>query len=110
MASYRKNIRLHLKPYLGAVPLRTLTTARIDTVYRELERSGRRDHKGKRRGRAAVCRCPVIGVGRREDDSMVAVGIDSHKHVHVAVAVDDDGRPIGKPLTVKNDAILIISC
>ena len=51
VASYRKNIRLHLKPYLGAVPLRTLTTARIDTVYRELERSGRRDHKGERSGR-----------------------------------------------------------
>ena len=30
VASYRKNIRLHLKPQLGAVPLRSLTTARID--------------------------------------------------------------------------------
>ena len=50
VASYRKNIRLHLKPYLGAVPLRSLTTARIDALYRELERSGRRDHKGERTG------------------------------------------------------------
>jgi integrase len=50
VASYRKNIRLHLRPYLGAVPLRSLTTARIDAVYRELERSGRRDHKGERTG------------------------------------------------------------
>jgi transposase len=40
---------------------------------------------------------------------MVTVGIDPHKHVHVAVAVMDDGRPIGKPLTVKNDALLIIT-
>ena len=40
---------------------------------------------------------------------MVAVGIDSHKHVHVAVAVGDDGRPVGKPLTVKNDTMLIIT-
>ncbi len=56
VASYRKNIRLHLKPYLGAVPLRTLTTARIDTVYRELERSGRRDHKGERSGRLLSAR------------------------------------------------------
>ena len=40
---------------------------------------------------------------------MVTVGIDPHKHVHVAVAVSDDGRPIGKPLTVKNDALLIIT-
>ena len=40
---------------------------------------------------------------------MVTVGIDPHKHVHVAVAVRGDGRPIGKPLAVKNDALLIIT-
>jgi transposase len=40
---------------------------------------------------------------------MVTVGIDPHKHVHVAVAVGDDGGAIGKPLTVKNDALLIIT-
>ena len=38
---------------------------------------------------------------------MVTVGIDPHKHVHVAVAVDADGRRISRPLTVKNDALLI---
>ncbi|MGP3966028.1 IS110 family transposase [Nonomuraea sp. 3N208] len=40
---------------------------------------------------------------------MVTVGIDPHKHVHVAVAVGADGRRIGKPFTVKNDALLIIA-
>jgi transposase len=40
---------------------------------------------------------------------MVTVGIDPHKHVHVAVAVRDDGRPIGKPLTARNDALLIVT-
>jgi transposase len=40
---------------------------------------------------------------------MVTVGIDPHKHVHVAVAVGDDGRPVGKPLTIKNDALLIVT-
>jgi hypothetical protein len=50
MASYRKSIRLHLKPYLGAVPLRTLTTVRIDAVYRQLEARRRRDHKGAETG------------------------------------------------------------
>src|SRR5204862_2606395 len=40
---------------------------------------------------------------------MVTVGIDPHKHVHIAVAVRGDGRPIGTPLTVKNDALLIIT-
>lgn len=38
---------------------------------------------------------------------MVTVGIDPHKHVHVAVAIGADGRPIGKPLTVKNGPQLI---
>ncbi|WP_040925902.1 hypothetical protein [Saccharomonospora marina] len=38
---------------------------------------------------------------------MVTVGIDPHKHVHVAVAVNAQGRRLGKPLTVKNDAFMI---
>ncbi len=50
VASYRKNVRLHLAPYIGGVPLAQLTTARIDAMYRELERSGRRDHKGDAAG------------------------------------------------------------
>jgi integrase len=45
VASYRKNIRLHLKPGLGAVPLANLTVARINALYRGLEQSGRVDHK-----------------------------------------------------------------
>src|SRR5262249_41014792 len=45
VASYRKNVRLHLAPHIGAVPLASLTTARIDALYRQLERGGRADHK-----------------------------------------------------------------
>jgi integrase len=45
VASYRKNVRLHLAPHLGALPLASLTTARIDALYRQLERGGRADHK-----------------------------------------------------------------
>lgn len=45
IASYRKNIRLHLVPYIGSVPLNKLTTERIDRLYRELERGGRADHR-----------------------------------------------------------------
>src|SRR5258708_27552042 len=41
---------------------------------------------------------------RWEDLLMLTVGIDPHKHVHVAVAVDADGRRIGRTLTVKTDA------
>jgi hypothetical protein len=41
LASYRKNIRLHIKPYVRNVPLAQLTTARIDAMCRKLETSGR---------------------------------------------------------------------
>jgi integrase len=45
VASYRKNVRLHIKPRIGTVPLAALTTERINALYRELERSGRADHR-----------------------------------------------------------------
>ena len=45
IASYRKNIRLHIAPALGTLPLAALTTERIDRLYRELERGGRADHR-----------------------------------------------------------------
>jgi integrase len=48
MASYRKNIRLHVKPYIGDVPIGSLTSARLTKLYRELETSGRRNQKGER--------------------------------------------------------------
>jgi integrase len=49
-ASYRKNVRLHVEPYIGAVPLASLTSARLSALYRELETSGRRDQEGRRTG------------------------------------------------------------
>jgi integrase len=45
VASYRKNVRLHIKPYLGSVPLASLTGPRITALYRQLEAGGRADHK-----------------------------------------------------------------
>lgn len=44
-ASYAKNVRLHLKPQLGDIPLARLTGTRISALYRDLERDGRQDHK-----------------------------------------------------------------
>lgn len=44
-ASYEKNVRLHLKPHIGGVQLQSLTGARLSALYRELEKSGRQDHK-----------------------------------------------------------------
>ncbi len=51
IASYRIIIRCHVKPYIGDVPLASLTTARLDALYRQLEREGRRDTKGELAGK-----------------------------------------------------------
>lgn len=45
VSSYAKNVRLHLKPSIGAVQLQNLTGARISALYRDLERGGRQDHR-----------------------------------------------------------------
>ncbi|MEV4888979.1 site-specific integrase [Nonomuraea sp. NPDC055795] len=50
VASYKKNIRLHLKPYIGGIPLASLTTAAIDKLYRTLEEKGLRNHRGELAG------------------------------------------------------------
>lgn len=50
MASYRKNIRLHVVPYIGTLPLASLTSARLTALYRELETSGRRGRMSERTG------------------------------------------------------------
>lgn len=44
-SSYEKNIRLHIKPNLGALPLAAITGAKLSAFYRKLETDGRRDHR-----------------------------------------------------------------
>jgi integrase len=46
-ARYRNDIRCHIAPYIGAVPLAKLTSAKLDALYRQLEESGHRDGKGE---------------------------------------------------------------
>jgi hypothetical protein len=43
-ASYEKNVRLHIKPHLGAVELRRLNAADLDRLYQYLLTTGRADH------------------------------------------------------------------
>jgi hypothetical protein len=43
----RKNVRLHIAPYIGSVPLVSLTPARIDALYCKLEREGRVSRRTK---------------------------------------------------------------
>ncbi|HXL94252.1 MAG TPA: tyrosine-type recombinase/integrase [Streptosporangiaceae bacterium] len=50
VASYRKNVRLHVSTYLGAVPLADLTSGMLTNLYADLDASGRRDRKGQRTG------------------------------------------------------------
>ena len=45
VASYRKNVRLHIAPSIGSVPLASLTPVLLDRLYRDLERDGRADHR-----------------------------------------------------------------
>lgn len=45
-ASYRKNVRVHIKPRIGSTTLALLSTSKIDAFYRELEREGRADGTG----------------------------------------------------------------
>jgi integrase len=50
MTNYRCNVRNHVDPYIGSVPLASLTSARLTALYRELEESGKRNRKGERTG------------------------------------------------------------
>jgi hypothetical protein len=46
IASYRKNVRLHVIPYIGDIKLAQLTGTRLTALYRQLETSGRADGAG----------------------------------------------------------------
>jgi integrase len=46
VASYRKNVRLHVTPHIGALRLDQLTGSRLTKLYRDLEKSGRHDGQG----------------------------------------------------------------
>lgn len=43
ITKYRKTVRLHINPYLGSVPLASLTGPKLAAFYRRLEAEGRKD-------------------------------------------------------------------
>lgn len=51
ITKYRGMVDNHVIPYIGGVPLKSLTSARLNALYRELEESGHRDRKGQRTGK-----------------------------------------------------------
>ena len=71
MASYRKNVRLHVQPYIGMLSLASLTSARLTALYRELETSGRRDQKGERTG------LPLSARTVRYIDTIISAALDA---------------------------------
>ena len=56
MNRYRTCVRLHVVPYIGGLPLASLTSARLTALYRELEESGHRNHKGECTGKPLSAR------------------------------------------------------
>src|SRR5512134_435064 len=44
--SYERNVRRHLAPRIGHVPLQRLTGDQLDALYAQLARDGRRDGHG----------------------------------------------------------------
>src|SRR5450631_2749949 len=46
VASYRKNVRLHVEPHIGALRLEQLTGTRLTKLYHQLETTGRVDGNG----------------------------------------------------------------
>ncbi|MDQ3342192.1 MAG: site-specific integrase [Actinomycetota bacterium] len=46
LAGYRQSARVYAIPRIGGIPLQALTAEHLDGLYRELERSGKRDGTG----------------------------------------------------------------
>ncbi|BCT76083.1 site-specific integrase [Sinomonas cyclohexanicum] len=51
--SYRRNVRLHVLPYIGELRLEQLTGTRLTALYRQLEASGRVGGTGEDKGLSA---------------------------------------------------------
>ncbi|MFK4037620.1 tyrosine-type recombinase/integrase [Nonomuraea wenchangensis] len=56
VASYRRNLRLHVKPYIGGIALASLTSAKLNELYRMLEEKGHRNNKGELDGKPLSAR------------------------------------------------------
>jgi integrase len=75
IASYRKNVRLHVDPYIGSMRLDQLTGTRLTSLYRKLEQTGRADCKGGLSARTVRYVHTIIhsGLGAAVRDGRLAV-------------------------------------
>jgi integrase len=75
VASYRKNVRLHVEPHIGALRLEQLTGTRLTKLYHQLEQSGRVDGNGGLSARTVRYVHTIIhaGLGAAVRDGLLAV-------------------------------------
>jgi integrase len=75
VASYRKNVRLHVEPHIGALRLEQLTGTRLTKLYHQLEQSGRVDGKGGLSARTVRYVHTIVhaGLGAAVRDGLLAV-------------------------------------
>jgi integrase len=75
VASYRKNVRLHVEPHIGALRLEQLTGTRLTKLYHQLEATGRADGKGGLSARTVRYVHTIIhaGLGAAVRDGLLAV-------------------------------------
>jgi len=75
VASYRKNVRLHVEPHIGALRLEQLTGTRLTKLYHQLEATGRVDGKGGLSARTVRYVHTIIhaGLSAAVRDGLVAV-------------------------------------
>lgn len=75
VASYRKNVRLHVVPHIGSLRLEQLTGTRLTKLYRHLEREGRADGKGGLSARTVRYVATIVhaGLGSAVRDGLLSV-------------------------------------
>jgi len=75
VASYRKNVRLHVEPHIGALRLEQLTGTRLTKLYHQLEATGRADGKGGLSARTVRYVHTIIhaGLGAAVRDGLLAI-------------------------------------
>ena len=75
VASYRKNVRLHVAPYIGHLRLEQVTGTRLTKLYHQLEASGRVDGQGGLSARTVRYVHTIIhaGLGAAVRDGLLSV-------------------------------------
>lgn len=65
VASYRRNVRVHIVPKLGGIPLAKLTTAKLSKTYREWQDTGRADAEHDETRRTRLIEAGRVGLSAR---------------------------------------------